>query len=130
VRNLEASIGKSHDASFQNAKPLHTGGFLAGFEEKLVAEADAEVGTTRERPFADGIPQPGSAEVLRTMRKGSHAGDNYGIQSGEAGGPGHKAGRRPSGFESLADASKVAAAIVNDAEFFPTHKTPFVLGMP
>lgn len=130
MRNLEAGIGKSHDAPFQNAKPLHAGGFLAGLKEKLVAEADAKVGPTGECPFANRIPKSGGAEVLRTMRKGSHTRNNYGIQPGKAGRPGHKTGRGPCGLKGLAHAAKVTATIINDTEFFPTHRRPFVLGMP
>ena len=64
------------------------------------------------------------------MRKGSHARDDYGIHPGKARWVSHQTGRRSSGFKSLADASEVAATIINDAEFFPAHRTPFVLGMP
>ena len=116
VGNLEIAGSETHDATGKNAEPLDARRFLAGFEEELVAETNAEVGLAGCRPFADGFPQTGGAEVFRAVCEGADAGNDDRIETRHFGGRGDEARRGARGFEGLADASKIAAAVVDDAK--------------
>jgi hypothetical protein len=86
VRNLEISSGKTDDAAAQDSEAFDSGGFLAGFEKELVAEANAKVGLARGGPLANGFPQTGGTEIFGTMGKSSDAGNDDGVEAGHLSG--------------------------------------------
>jgi hypothetical protein len=57
MRDLESrGLGKMHNLSPKSAEALHTWRFLARVKEKLVAQADAEVGPIGTDPRLDQFP--------------------------------------------------------------------------
>jgi hypothetical protein len=114
--HFEISRGEPDDAAAKNSKAFDAGRFLAGLEEKLVAEANAEIRLASGGPLANGFPKPGGAEVFGAMREGANSRNDDGVEAGHFGGRCDQAGRGTRGFECLADTAQIAAAVVDDAE--------------
>jgi hypothetical protein len=59
VGHLEIPGGEADDTAGKNPEAFDAGRFLAGLEEKLVAETDAQIRSSCKSPITHGIPESG-----------------------------------------------------------------------
>ena len=70
MRNLEAISRETHHVTGKDSEAPAAGGFFAGFEEQLIAEANAEIGTPGAQPFCQRFPKAGlCVNSLRSRQK-------------------------------------------------------------
>lgn len=116
VRNLEFGGGEVAHGTGEDAESGDIGGFFAGFEEKLVADADAEEGSVGGDPRLDGLPEAGFAEVAGAVTEGSLAGNDDRVARLEFGGGGDVGAGSAATFGGFESAAEIAAAVVDDAD--------------
>jgi hypothetical protein len=72
VRDFQLrSPWKMDHFALQYAEPFHSGGFLTGVKEQLIAKTDAEIGAIGSQPFLDKIPETGFTQLPGTISKGT-----------------------------------------------------------
>ncbi len=129
------------DGAGEDAEATDVGGFFAGFEEELVADANAEEGAVGGDPGFDRFPEAGLAEVPGAVAEGTLSGDDEGVAVGEFGGGGDVGAGAAAALGGFEGAAEVAAAVVDDTDFWRVlsywllvvgvnQMVPLVLGMP
>jgi hypothetical protein len=112
--NLETrGFGKMDNLSTKNAEALHTWRFLARVEEKLVAQADAEVGLIGTDPRLDYFPETSLPKLACTIPERADTGNHQGGTVRRVS-PALDMDAFPTGMlDSALDASEIAAAVVD-----------------
>jgi len=114
--NFDAGRVELADAAFEETDAVFAGGFLAGFEQELEADADAEEGLVGFGPRFEGWHESPRSEGLGAVSERSDAWQHDGVGGGDDGGLIGEGDGGSGMDEGVMNASDVSSAVVDEGD--------------
>lgn len=114
--NFDAGRVELADAAFEETDAVFAGGFLAGFEQELEADADAEEGLVGFGPRFEGWHESPRSEGLGAVSERSDAWEHDGVGGGDDGGLIGEGDGGSGVDEGVMNASDVSSAVVDEGD--------------